>query len=124
MFSKFVGFVVAVCVAFGFVGCGGNAPVEVDTHIENLRFGKYLNQTFFVRVTAVADSVNLKRVVVNRGNCGDSEVEQTLSFGKAYKVRIGGQIVNSPIPSSNGCSIDSVKEVQVFTDKGDWTFNF
>lgn len=122
--SKFVSFALAVCVGIGFVGCGsGKSPIEVETYIEDVGFGQYLSQTFYVRVTAVVDSVTIKRVVVNRGNCGDSEVERTLSFGEAYKERIGGRIVNMAIPP-NGCSINSVKEVQVFTDKGDWTFNF
>lgn len=124
MFSKFMGFAVAVCVGIGLVGCGsGKSPIEVETNIEDFGFGKYLSQTFYVRVTAVADSVTIKRVVVNRGNCRDSEVGETLSFGESYKIRIGGQIANSTLPP-NGCSIRDVKEVQVFTDKGDWTFKF
>lgn len=124
MFSKFMGFVVAVCVGIGFVGCGGGkSPIEVETYAEDVAFGQFINQTFYVRVTAVVDSVTIGRIVINRGNCGDSEMDVTLTFGKTYKERIGGRVVNLAIPS-NGCSIRDVKEVQVFTDKGTWTFNF
>ena len=122
MFSKFMGFVVAVCVGIGFVGCGsGKSPIEVETYTENKMVIGYMHENYYIQVRAIVDSVLIEKISVNRGNCGEKTIDETLNFGKTTKVKIGDYTVGY---AGSGCSPRDVKEVQVFTDKGTWTFNF
>lgn len=121
MSKSFLKLVAIVLVAFGFVGCDEKkSPIEVQTYGETNWSGQLM---YYIKIRAIADSVTIGRIVVNRGNCGDDEMDKTLTFGNTYSHNIGSRI-EAFGGIVKGCSTDNVKEVQVFTDKGTWTFSF
>lgn len=70
-------------------------------------------------VRAVSDKTTIKKVVINRGGCvlpagtaTDIVNGVRLEFGQKYT------------GYSNNCSVNDVKEVEVTTDKGEFTFEF
>lgn len=88
--------------------------VDVSLHRHEL-YAHMMN----IRIQAVADQAVIRDVKVNRGNCPLVEnsiaaLNQavTLSFGEQWRA----------YPKS--CSIDKVKEVEVTTGNGTFTFNF
>ena len=114
IFSKFklVGVALATLVAFSLTACGGETPsVEVEKYQEWNQYSLQYNA--FIRVRAVEDVVVVKNVVVNRGNMKlpYGFKQMTLNFGQSSTMRVWGDM-------------NAIKEVQVTTDKGTWTFNF
>lgn len=120
MRHSFLKMIALALVALGFVACGGGkSPIEVETFTEsqeNMFMRGLMFERYYVSISAVEDSVAIQKIVVNRGNCGEYNNEQTLKFGETTTIKIGD--------SNGGCSTRAVKEVQVVTDKGTWTFNF
>ena len=114
--AKFTAFAAATLVAVGITACGNfDAPVEVETDFKseakenpfNPFDVKFVTKSYIV-VRATEDSVKLKKVSVNRGNCGTFEVDRELKFGQTYRKQIS-------------CSHTDVKEAEITTDKGTWT---
>ncbi len=118
-------------VAVGLTACGGGddgedkvakrpskPPVEVQTYV---RENKFLGPTLkirYVKITALADSVEITEVVPNRGKCFVGGVADTHAVD-VYKVLEFGQTWDLPIA---GCS--RLLELKVVTDKGEWNFSF
>lgn len=126
-------------VLFGFSGCNGakESPIEVRSGI---RFNTFNGKEIVtLNIASLADSVTIKRSLVNRGNCklysfsmkredisnyeeiGNvnvslSEIDpkkiqfnKTLEYGKEWVIDL---------------KCDRVLEAQIATDKGEWTFKF
>lgn len=121
MRHSFLKMVVLALVALGFVACGEKkSPIEVETFTEskeNMFAPGLMLEYYYVRVRAVTDSITIQKIVVNRGNCGEYTVNSTIKFGETASIKIGDNTDNR-----NGYC--SVKEAQVVTDKGTWTFNW
>lgn len=118
MRHSFLKMVAIALVAVGFVACGEKkSPIEVETFTENkMMWGGIMYENYYVRVRAVDDSVTIQKIIVNRGNCGEYDMDINIKFGETTRTKIGD--------TGNGCSLRNVKEVQVATDKGTWTFNW
>lgn len=90
-------------------GCSAKPNVEVSVEPGP---NKYV-VSFYVR--AKADEVTVKSVTINRGNCAlsDSTQDSTikLKFGQSFQ---GWGI----------CNLHDVKEIEVSTDAGAFTFSF
>lgn len=69
--------------------------------------------TNWLEITAIEDRVVLNDVNVNRGNCRSGQVDSAIRYDFGDKARV-----------SLGCSIDSLREVEVTTNRGTFTFNF
>lgn len=125
-------------VLFGFSGCNGakEPPIEVRSGI---RFNTFNGKEIVtLNIASLADSVTIKRILVNRGNCklysfgmkredisnykelnfnvSLSEIDpkkiqfnKTLEYGKEWVIDL---------------KCDRVLEAQIATDKGEWTFKF
>lgn len=70
-----------------------------------------------VYITALVDSIVVKKITVNRGNCKDAEAipwrPVRISFGNTYDRIFTGQTILA------GCNI---LEIAVDTDQGTWNF--
>lgn len=113
------GLTLFMCFA-GATGC--NADQKRPIEIEFLKNGIHR----VIKVTAIADSVTLTKVVVNRGNTMNgtephpsfpsadpsTPLPKTLKFGEFVAIALYTADSNPP------------KEVEIQTDKGNWTFNF
>ncbi|QHO79848.1 hypothetical protein CPT31_01985 [Enterobacter hormaechei] len=71
-----------------------------------------------VYITSRSDSVVIKKIVVNRGNCQDAEA-------MPWKpVRLGfGNTVDRLFVGKGFMSACNILEIAIDTDKGTWTFN-
>jgi hypothetical protein len=100
----------------------------------------------YIQITALLDSVVIKEVQVNRGNCkagdqvvADSMMELSPSDAMAGFAALAGALINGPpvkfpVTLQYGKTLDfqwnkafggcNVREVDVKTDEGAWTFNF
>ena len=94
------------CVIGILSGCG-ESPVEV--RLEPSEEGHVTH----VVISGVVDDVQLKGFTINRGNCTGSFFEKGrhLKFGESSKIY-------------GGCHINEVKEVEIDTDQGEYTFTF
>ena len=90
---------VASCKAWG-----DEAPLEVEAIKKDL-FGITL------RITALADSIYVKNIVINRGKCSlvREYQERKMEYGDDMDI-------------TAGCP--RVLEVEAQTDQGDWIFTF
>lgn len=85
------------------------APVKVSTGPSSA----YGNVNVYI--TAITDTVVVKKVRVNRGHCSEAEV---ISNGR-LPIRLNyGSTMHRVLLRCN------VMEVSIDTDQGDWTFNF
>lgn len=106
---------VLVSLAASLPACSGSKPdIEVSIHRNEL----YAHM-MFIKMQATADTVTIKDVNVNRGNCQlvDNSINRlaetvTLKFGEHWTAY------------PRDCSIDKVKEVEVTTDKGTFAYSF
>jgi hypothetical protein len=64
-----------------------------------------------IHVSAQVDSIKVNSIVVNRGNCKANGQGKLLNFGEHAKFEV------------NGYSCD-VKEIEVDTEEGNFTFTF
>lgn len=119
---------VALAVAIFLIGCGDDTPpIEVETSQSTSEVIGFLHTKYLVEIRSIVDSIVIKKVTINRGKCGTIEKETILEFGEVLKKQIGdySEPISYSLPSNgSGCSTSDVKEVQVVTDKGTWTFNF
>jgi spore coat protein U-like protein len=93
-------------------GCSSEPPVAVElksrvTHYPPM--GDAL--TTEIHISAQVDSIKVNSIVVNRGNCKVNGHGTSLNFGQHAKFEV------------NGYSCD-VKEVEVDTEEGNFTFTF
>ena len=99
----------------GVTACNADeskCPIEVSTE-------HYANNPNFaseVKVLSLVDSIVIQGVNVNRGNVKatywiTNPVPHTLKYGTAFMTRVAA-------PQQN------IKEVEVQTDQGSWTFTF
>jgi hypothetical protein len=95
----------------------GKPAVKIESYNRiNQIFGiKYVE----VKVTSIADEVVVKNIVVNRGNCkieninyirGGAKIPKKLKFGESVSVTFSGPC--------------TAAQVDVVTDKGDWTMTY
>lgn len=125
MSKSFLKMVALALITLGFVACGEKkSPIEVETFTETkpALAGDYV-KIYYVGVRAVVDSVVIQKISINRGNCGERAVDKTIKFGETTRIKIGNYTVGYYNVGS-GCSPRDIKEVQVVTDKGTWTFNW
>ena len=90
------------------VGSSSKAPVELELSQKRTGFGDIWP---YLTITSIVDSVTIQDVKLNRGNVTWTEANKfpkTLKFGRS----IGGHF------------LATLKEVEVQTDKGTWTFTF
>ena len=85
-------------------GCSQNAPVEVKI-TENPLF----SHSMIANVSSITDHVTVQSIKINRGNCHVSGSASTLKFGEVAEFYFGN------------CD---VKEIEVETDSGNFTFTF
>ncbi|MGX3010048.1 hypothetical protein ACWIUD_00590 [Helicobacter sp. 23-1044] len=122
MKHSFLKMVALAFIALGFVACGGGkSPIEVKTFTKDHPFGTMIYEKHYAQIRAMVDSVIIKKIIVNRGNCGEYAVDKTIKFGEVTNIEIGSNFEGY---SGSGCSSRDIKEAQVVTDKGTWTFNF
>ena len=96
----------------GLNGCGSSdSPVDIKVvEAKSNLYGGVTVPTIYV--TSVVDSVTIKDVLVNKGNCRmsfNTEFPYNLKYGEKYAT--SGVICN-------------VIQVDVITDQGTWTNNF
>ena len=135
MKKPFFHLVALVLVAMGLTACGGDSsddefggedivekpsepPIEVQTYVRENNFLGPTLRIRYIKITALADSVEITEVVPNRGKCfvgGAADLQAV----DVYKVLEFGQTWDLPIA---GCS--RLLELKVVTDKGEWEFNF
>lgn len=112
MKKSFLTMAVLAFITLGFVACGGvKSPIEVELY-EEKPYANYMPYTV-VKVRAVVDSVTIQKIIINRGNC------EQIGYGVNTTIKFGEVTIDK-----TSCSTRDVKEVQVVTDKGTWTFNF
>lgn len=128
MFSKIMGFVVAVCVGILFSACDGEPPVEIEKGVNSNMF---LRNYTYIEIRAISDSVTIKDILLNRGNCKFRIVGLGGVIDGTYKEIEGKEIAHAStiafgesVRKVVACPVDSLKEVKIVTDKGTWTFNF
>jgi len=94
-------------------GCSSEPNIEVSIQ-PNQHWG-----TLVFIIQATTDEVIVKNVVINRGNCAlppgtAKDIERTvkLGFGQSYR------------GYSPSCTVNDVKEIEVTTNAGGFTFSF
>jgi hypothetical protein len=105
-------------VILSLSGCGANdskPPIEVS--IDNVDDSAMYHSQ--IQVQAVTDDVQITKVTVNRGNNCAVIFWNHWSGSSALPLKFGqGDIGKTP------CEIDSIKEVDVDTDQGSFSFTF
>ena len=90
------------------------APIQLKSGPSNA--GRTYSKVY---ITSNVDSVIIKKIIVNRGNCKDAEYLPwrpiRLNFGSTYERIFTGKRAGTPC---------NVLEVAVDTNQGAWTFNF
>ncbi|WP_272572345.1 hypothetical protein [Providencia sp. PROV258] len=106
-----------LAILFGlssFSSLADNIPIQVSAGPSTA--GRSYSKIY---VTSRVDSVVIKKINVNRGNCKDAEERPwkpvRLSFGSTYERIFTGKRGGTPC---------NVIEVVVDTSQGVWTFNF
>lgn len=110
-------YICAVLAAASLSGCGGEVPLEVSINErEGIDNNSYYRSVLSIR--SVADSIQINEVIINRGNnCKVGFWHRrwaghgTLKFGNG---------VSASIP----CDMEAIKEVDIDTDQGSYTFSF
>lgn len=92
----------------------GPPPVDVVAYSRTERAGTFALPFTDVNIIAKVDEIEIQEIIVNRGNCDtsglDNRLPRTLQFGKKLLATF-----------SASCE---VAQVDVETDQGDWTFTF
>lgn len=104
----------AICIAIlSLSGCSSEPNIEVS-----IESNQYHGSLVFT-IQATTDEVIVKNVVINRGNCAlpagtAKDIERTvkLGFGQNYR------------GYSPSCTVNDVKEIEVTTNEGAFTFTF
>jgi len=97
----------AMTALFAFLTGCGDAPVDVSLESSTTGNGSR------VVISSRVDDVELQGFSINRGNCRGSFFEKGrhLKFGQISKIFAS-------------CNPENVKEVEVKTDQGEFTFSF
>jgi len=74
---------------------------------------RYMGTDTWLEITATEDRVVLRDVKVNRGNCSSSGVDPAMRYGFGETARI-----------NIGCSYNTLREVEVTTNRGTFTYTF
>lgn len=111
---------VPLFAALSLCGCAAGEskpPVEVSVQeAEDI----YSRQVSEIVIRAVADSVKIEKVTVNRGNnCGLGATDWHNLWPGSGILKFGQSVSGRTV-----CSMDSIKEVDVETDTDTYTFNF
>ncbi len=95
-------------------------PIEVNMEVRPDPV--YGLPTTFVMVLSKVDLINIKQILINRGNCHimNWKGSPELKFGQYVTVAIS-KAGNGKIP---GCTSANIKEVKVETDTGEYIFSF
>ena len=113
----------SICLLLFTSGCEEeSAPIEIRTGIDvynsmemtmldAVGLTDFTGLTYeYVEIVSLVDKVTILNYTINRGNCNSKMSKpETLKFGNTFR------IVNP------GCR---VREMQVKTNKGTWTFSF
>ena len=105
---KLITFFMALTLA-GLTGCTGEPPVEVELKSTPYSSPIGVLSLTGIYVTAKVDEVKVNSIEVNRGNCKVTGGSKSLRFGQHTYFQ------------SPGCEI---KEIEVDTDEGSFTFSF
>ena len=95
-------------------GCEQDAPpFDVEAFEQHDDFYKVTHVE--IRVTATDENVEIHDIIVNRGNCsarssGNKELPHKLSFGETFNRTFLGPC--------------SAKQVDIFSNLGEWTWNY
>ena len=129
-------FLTALLLSNMTIAMAEDAPLKLSVQTKRIPYvlgkgGKYARQTYdevrSLIVTSVSDDVSIYEIKLNRGNCGG--VYNDEMKGKVKDER-HSRFINDPILLNYGqkyshfISCPELLEVQVSTDKGEWTFNF
>lgn len=106
---KLVGITACILALVGLSGCADNSPVEVRLKENPLSAIAGMTLSPMIEVTSMVDTVKVNSIKINRGNCKSSGSGSQLKFGE-----------NARFYTSN-CD---VKEIEVNTDDGSFTFTF
>jgi hypothetical protein len=106
---KLFGISTCILALAGLIGCSGNSPVEVKLKQNPLNAMTGFTTSLIIEVSSTVDQVKVNSVVINRGNCHSSGSPAQLKFGQNANFH------------TSGCD---VKEVEVDTDDGSFTFTF
>ena len=113
-FTRMIALLLAIPLCILVSGCVGKAPVKVErtcTQYSSVPLAIRCK----VKVTPIVDSVVIKNVSGNRGQCR-AEPFQKLPFNGTF-----GNTVTVVFACPNN---SEVLEVEVRTDRGDWDFSF
>lgn len=102
--NKLVGITACILVLVGLSGCSNSSPVEVT-----LKPNQFWENSLVILVSSKVEKVKVNSIVVNKGNCRSSGSAAQIKFGE-----------NVRFYTSN-CD---VKEIEVNTDDGSFTFTF
>jgi len=89
--------------------CFGKTPVEVQLTTNPLNSMMGVEYPPIINVGSKVDDITVESVKINRGNCKASGDGKHLQFGQTARF------------NTFSCQI---KEVEVFTDKGSYSFTF
>lgn len=106
---KLAGISACLFALAGLSGCSGQVPIEVELRPNTLNDVMGVNLTPNIVVTSKVDQIQVNSVEINRGNCKPSGDAMQLKFGQSMRF------------ITYSCDI---KEVEVNTDKGNFTFTF
>lgn len=109
-----------VVFAMFFIACGGADKVPIEVNL----YTKGRSQS--IDITSLVDSIKVKNVIINRGKCDVNTVNSRgwiVSFSEAIKDK--PMILNFGQTSSKIYTLcDTILEVKIETDQGNWTFSF
>jgi hypothetical protein len=101
-------------------GCSASqseVPVEVSVNeMDDVDAYSQLRSTVVIR--AVTDSVQINKVTVNRGN------NCKVVFWHQQWPGAGSLKFGQSVTGEDSCDMDTIKEVEVETDKGSYTLSF
>jgi len=97
-------FLILIC----FYGCDSlNSPIEIREGIEVINNGDAANT---VVIVAITDSVKIKKIKLNKGNCGVKNFKsKTIKYGEE---------------ASYITNCQNLLNAVIDTDKGEWEFNW
>ena len=108
--------ILALSLIFGLSGCSDEeSPIKVNAinYVTNMM--GYPQKIPVVKITSLVDSVNIKDVIANNGNCRMTAIRQK-EFPQAVKY---GKVATAGYTAN--CNLLKVK---VITNQGDWEFTF
>gem|GEM_PF-2511099 len=131
-------------VLVGLSGCNGagEPPIEVSRSVKIGQLGSFITEKPTLKIVALEDSVIIKKIIVNRGNCkipitfpSSSPYKNYISnydeaIDKDYMIDLKKAQFNRTLEYGKeweivfSSSCDKILEAQIATDKGEWTFKF